>query len=565
MTEYWSGSITFTGLGSGTDFDSIIEATVNLESHRLNRMEAWSEQWTEKQALIQGINTKLLEYKTALSDLNTMGKFLTKSATSTDSSTIGVTAGADAIESTHTIVVNQLAQNDLWSGTHGWSSSSDVITTTGGTFALNYAGKDYSIDVPAGTTLQTFVNLINADAALNDGVRASLVNDGSEYHLQLRGMDLGADNAITITGSGITGLSSTDFTQTQKAQNAQMKVDGYPSEADKWIERDSNVVSDVVEGLTFTLYDETDSKGEKITVVTDSDSIIKNIENFITLTNEIRTAIAELDETSSDEEYDDEKTSFYQVRGNYGMDIVEQNLQSILADVGLGFKRFDASSNEGDPYSSLAQIGISTETDQNSIDFGMLILDYDELQKALDKDPDAVARLFSAQSDGVSYSGKLAYESSIADLTSPGLYDVQYQVSGGVLTGATINGNAAKIDPDTWTITGISGNPEQGLIVNVSDRTDGSHQGDVAIRQGKVNETLKELDRLTDTESGTLNIIIQNYQTIIDNTAKDIGDEEDRIERLQQRLVEQYARLEASLGNYENINSSLESLLAQLE
>jgi flagellar hook-associated protein 2 len=142
---------------------------------------------------------------------------------------------------------------------------------------------------------------------------------------------------------------------------------------------------------------------------------------------------------------------------------------------------------------------------------------------------------------------------------------VQYQVSGGVLTGATINGNAAKIDPDTWTITGISGNPEQGLIVNVSDRTDGSHQGDVAIRQGKVNETLKELDRLTDTESGTLNIIIQNYQTIIDNTAKDIGDEEDRIERLQQRLVEQYARLEASLGNYENINSSLESLLAQLE
>ncbi|MFV0349769.1 MAG: flagellar filament capping protein FliD [Halodesulfovibrio sp.] len=565
MTEYWSGSITFTGLGSGTDFDSIIEATVNLESHRLNRMEAWLEQWTEKQALVQDINTKLLEYQTALEDLNTMGKFLTKSATSTDSSVLGVTADADASEGTHTIVVNQLAQNDIWSGSYGWASSSDVITTTGDTFELKYGDKSYSIDVPAGTTLQTFVNLINADEELNDGVRASLVNDGSEYHLQLRGMDLGADNAITITGSSMTGLTSTDFVQTQAAQNAQLKVDGYPPEAAAWIERDSNVIDDVVEGLTLTLYDTTDSAGEKISVVTDTESIIENIESFISLTNEIRSAIAALDETDDDEEYDDEKTSFYQVRGNYGMDIVEQNLQDILASVGTGFKRYDSTNKEGDIFSSLSQIGISTETDQNSTDFGLLVLDYDELEAALDKDPDAVARLFSAESDGVSYSGNLTYQSSIANLTDPGMYDVEYEISGGVLVGATINGNAAKIDPDSWTITGLSGNPEQGLIMGVANRTDGTHTGDVAIRQGKINETLSELDRLTDIESGTLTIIDNNYQTIIDNTQDDIADEEDRIERLQQRLIEQYASLEATLGNYENINSSLESLLAQLE
>ncbi|UZP68783.1 flagellar filament capping protein FliD [Desulfovibrio mangrovi] len=565
MTEYWSGSITFTGLGSGTDFDSIIEATVNLESHRLNRMEAWVEQWTEKQALVQDINTKLLEYQTALEDLDSMGKFLTKSATSTDSSVLGVTADADAIEGTHSVVVNQLAQNDIWSGSYGWSSSSDVITTTDSTFSLTYAGTSYSIDVPAGTTLQTFVNLINADEGLNDGVRASLVNDGSEYHLQLRGMDLGADNTINVTGSTMTGLTSSDFVQTQTAQNAQLKVDGYPPDASAWIERETNVIDDVVDGLTLTLYDVTDSEGEKISVVTDTEAIIGNIEQFISLTNEIRSAIAALDETSEDEEYDDEKTSFYAVRGNYGMDIVEQNLQDILASVGLGFKRYDSTSNEGDLFSSLSQVGISTETDQNSTDFGLLVLDYDELEAALDKDPDAVARLFSAESDGVSYSGNLTYESSITDLTAPGMYDVQYEISGGVLTSATINGNAAKVDPDTWTITGLSGNAEQGLILGVANRTDGTHQGDVAIRQGKINETLEELDRLTDIESGTLTIIDNNYQTIIDNTEDDIGDEEDRIERLQQRLIEQYARLEASLGNYENINSSLSSLLGQLE
>lgn len=563
MTEYWSGSITFTGLGSGTDFDSIIEATVNVESHRLNRMTAWSEQWAEKQAIVQDINTKLSEYKTSLGNLDTIGKFLTKSATSTDSSLVGVSADADAVEGTHSVVVKQLAQNDIWSGTYGWSDTSDVVTASDASFSLSYGGTAYSVDVPAGSTLQTLVNLINADESLNDGVRASLINDGNEYHLQLRGMDLGADNAIVLSDSAMTGLAGTDFEQTQTAQNAKIKVDGYPTGADAWIERDTNVVDDVVDGLAFTLYDTTDSEGEKITVVTDTSAVIENIEEFVSLTNEIRSAISALDEVADEE--DEDNTEFYQVRGNYGMDIVEQNLQNILASVGMGFKRYDSSSKEGDLFSSLSQVGISTDTDENSVNFGLLVIDYDELEDALDEDSDAVARLFSAESDGVSYSGNLSYESSIAGLTDPGMYNVQYDITDGVLTGATINGNAAQIDPENWTITGTSGNPEQGIILGVSDRTDGTHGGDVAIRQGKINETLDELEKITDPLTGTLVIIDKSYQDIIDNTADDIAGEEARIEQLQQRLIEQYARLEASLGTYENINTTLESLVSQLE
>lgn len=565
MTEYWSGSVTFTGLGSGTDFDSIIEATVALESHRLNRYNAWLTQWQNKQTAVQGINTMLSEYTTALGDLDSVGKFLTKSATSTNANAVAVTADENATEGTHSIVINQLAQNDIWSGTYGWSSSSDVISASGGSFSLSYGGTDYEVNVPAGTTLQTLVNLINADEALNDGVRASIVNDGSSYHLQLRGMDLGADNAIVISGSDIAGLGAGDFVQTQAAQSAQIKVDGYPPGADAWIERDSNTVTDVVEGLTFSLYDTTSEDGERVTITTDSSAIIENIEKFVALTNEIRSAIAALDEDATDEEYDDEKSEFYQVRGNYGMDIVEQNLQNILASVGAGFKRYDSTINAGDIFSSLSQVGISTETDQNSTDFGLLVIDYDELEEALNKDVDAVARLFSAESDGTSYTGDLAYQSSIPGITAPGLYDVEYVVEDGVLVRATINGNEAKVDPDGWTVTGISGNAEQGIVLGVANRSDGTHGGDVAIRQGKINETLDELGRLTDPLTGTLVIIDNSYQEIIDNTEAKITDEEARVEQLQQRLIEQYARLEATLGGYENINSMLGSLIADLE
>ncbi len=564
MSEYWSGSITFTGLGSGTDFDSIIEATVSMESYRLNRMEAWGEQWTSKQEQIQELNTLLVSYKEALASMDSVDKFLVKSASST-SSAVGVTADAAALVGSHSVVVDQLAQNDIWSGSYGWSSTSDVLSASGGSFTLSYAGEDYTLDIPAGTTLQTFVNLVNANAGLNDGVRASLVNDGSSYHLQLRGMDLGADNTLEITGAtGITGMGADDFVQTQTAQNAKLKVDGYPPGADEWIERDTNVISDVVEGLTLTLNDVTGSSGAKLSVVTDEEAIIANIEEFVSLTNEIRMAIDAL-ESTDEEEYDDETTVFYNVRGNYGVDIIQQNLKNIISSVGVGFKRYDASAEEGDTYSSLAALGIATETDESSGNFGLLVIDYDELQEALDTDSDAVARLFSAESSGTSYTGDLAYSSSVEGITSAGMYDVSYEVSGGVLVGATINGNAAKVDPDTWTITGLSGNAEQGLVLTASNREDGTHGGDVAIRQGKINETIEELGEITDLESGILVIISDNYQQIIDNNKQDIADEEDRIARLQQRLVEQYARLEATLGEYENISTSLESLIADLE
>lgn len=566
MTEYWSGSITFTGLGSSTDFDSIIEATMEVESYRLNQMENWATQWESKLSIIQELNTQLSSYQTTLESMDSVSEFLVKSATSSDTSLLSVSADSDAQVGAHNIVVNQLAQNDIHTTTASYSSTDDVVTTSNATFSVEYNGELLSIDIPAGTTLENMVTRINKDADMGSNIRASLVNDGSGYYMQIRGLDQGADYTLTFTGT-MAGFTASDFNQTQTAQNAQIKVDGFPPGASDWIERDSNTISDVIEGLTINLYDSAPGETVTVTIGTDYDAVIANVEKFIEETNAIRTLMNSLDDYDSEDSSSDvgesETTTFTSVHGNYGVDIVEQTLQNALATRGVGFSAYDSSTGYGDLYATLASIGITTDADQNSETFGLLVIDYDELQDALETDPDGVASLFAADDQARCDSPDMRFESLITSMTEPGTYDVEYTVSGGKITGATINGNTAKIDGST--IIGDSGNPEVGLAVEATNLTDGTYSGTVYVQQGKINELIDILNDIADPQTGTLAIIEDSYQTIIDNNADAILKEEARLDSREQRLIEQYARLEATLGEYDNIASSLESQIDSLD
>ena len=149
MTEYWSGSITFTGLGSGTDFDSIIEAQMEVESYRLTQLEEWEEQWTSKLELIEDLSTALATYESALESMDSIGSFLSKVATSSDDSVVGVSADDEAEEGHYTVEVGQVAQNSIVTSTSSWSSEEDSVTDQDGTFAISYNGTQYEVEVDA--------------------------------------------------------------------------------------------------------------------------------------------------------------------------------------------------------------------------------------------------------------------------------------------------------------------------------------------------------------------------------------------------------------------------------
>ncbi|NDY57372.1 flagellar filament capping protein FliD [Desulfovibrio sulfodismutans] len=559
-TTSTSGAITFTGLGSGTDFASMIDKLVAVEQTRITSLETWRTSWTDKIEAFQELNTQMLSLKTALEGMDTTGEFLVKTAGSSDGNVLSATAGADAQEGTHAIEVKQIAKNKIMATTDGVATTTESINTSGASriFAYVYEGKTYSVAVPAGASLTDLKNLINIDGD-NPGVKAAIVNDGTAYHLQLRGMDTGAESTLEISDTTtLAGYGSSDFTTSQTNQDALLKVDGWPA---TYMSRATNSISDVIEGVTLNLR----SAGEAdLDIETDLDSVKENIETFVEQVNAVRTMIIDLTKvtttgSSVSTSTDSEQTQIGSLlTGNYGIQLISSRLKDATAGSAIGFDWAT------DPYTSLSSIGIMTDAQEGSVTAGLLVIDDEVLDAALEKDIDAVASLFSADYEGSTNSSDFSYASHIQGITEAGTYKVAYTVSGGVITSATINGHEAKISGNTILGQG-KGNPENGLLLEIKNLTDGSYSGTSSMKLGKTGELINNLGDLTDSDTGPLAILEDNYNDITDMIDKKIEYEENRITLMESRLRERYARLDALLGYYDNISTSLESQIADLD
>jgi flagellar hook-associated protein 2 len=554
QTVSLSGEVSFTGLGNGTDFEEIIEATISGESYRKEAYEADKEETEYIIELLEDLDTELQTLSETLED---MGSFLVMDAVCSGDGVEATITGEPATGS-HTVIVDQVAQGDVWVFTdQGYSSSDETVTTTATTLELTYAGETISIDIAAGTTLEGLVSTVNASASARDKVTASLVNDGSNYYFVLTGADTGADNAVTVADTGdLTGWDASGFTNTQTACNARLKVDGFPAGADSWIERPTNTIDDVITGMTLELTDTTGDDGLRITVGVDTDAIVEQVEAFVTAMNEIIYTMQVL--TGRVDEDDDEDS--YTV-DNYAMDLMYSQIKNTLSSGVLGFARYTAA-NGGDIYNALSQIGISTDADEGSDTFGQLLLDSDELDEALANDPEAVAKLFTTSFTGESDSDDFIVNSVIEGMTPAGEHTVEYTVENGVLVSATIDGQEAGIDGE-WSIVG-TGSKSVGLSITVTNQTDGTYSGTARVKQGKIDQLINDLAAMTSADSGTLTILIENYEERLTSLDNQIYNEEKRLDQLEISLTRKYAALDATLSEYSSLSTTIESLLESL-
>ncbi len=561
MSDYTSGAINFTGLGNGTDFNSLIDGLVEVEMTRVKRLETWKSSWDTKKDQFGTLNTQMLNLKTTLEGFDTLNEFLSKSVASADTSRLTASADSNAQESSHTIEIGQLATTDTHITASGVSSLSSSITSTDTSFTFSYAGESHTVEnISAGMTLEGFVNLINNHADTRNIIRASTIFDGSVYHLQLNGLDQGAGNQLVISSAGDIIFNASDFNQTQEAVNSQIKINGFPSAGGGWIERSSNTISDVIEGVTLNLKDAAPGSTVQLTVATDEEGIKDNVVSFINAVNTIRAQIQAITDV------DDEGEGSI-LTGNYGVDMISQNLKNITADIGLGFTYWNAETATGDKFSALSQIGITTDAEEGSNTYGLLKIDDEAFDLAMKEDPDAVARLFSAHYEGVSESTDFTFQSLIDGTTRPGIYDIDVVSDGTKIISATINGEDASISG--WEITGKSGEA-LGMSIRLDNTGAGTHSGKVTVKLGKTGQMIEELTELTKPyneytyEGGPLAVLQDNYKDIMDNIDNKIAYETKRISKMEQTLKLKYARLDALLGQYQLQQGQLESSIAQL-
>jgi flagellar hook-associated protein 2 len=562
VSQFYQPAITFTGLGSGIDSTSIINQLVEVESAQIYRFEAWKEDWTAKIAALQELENKLQDLRTTTAAMNTVAKFAAKSASVSNSTILSATAASTATAGTHQLLVNQLAQNEV-EVHQGLAAGTTVVNSSGSSkvFAFSYAGgASVSISVADGATLTDLAALINNSGA-NPGVTATVLDMGDayttdRYRLMLTGNDTGTakdiaidDGLTTLDGTGGTvDFTSAAFTETQSAQNAQLRLDGYPPSG--WIERSSNTVSDVLSGVTLNLLS-TSATAVQVTVTNDTAAMQEEILELVDSYNQTISYIRE--QTG----YDAETGVAGVLFGNYAVLMVKGALAAIATGNAPGFR------NPPDSYLNLGAIGITTDADETSPTFGQLLVDESTLSAALSADINGVVELLSDYFVGVSddATGTITYYSSLPGITQPGIYDVEATVTGGVLVSGTINGHAATVDGDT--LTGAAGFPEYGLAVRVN-LVDGTHTGTVRLKLGLNGEFSEKLDDLLSLTSGPLNILIDNYEDIVTNIDKKIEFEQRRVEAYRQRLIDQFSRLEALLAQLNDQSTYLEGQINKL-
>lgn len=600
MPEYTSGSISIGGLGNGTDFNEMIEALKKIEMMHANKLAKWRDDWQLRLDAFGTLRTELVSLSKVMADMNSPSKFLVKTANVSNPSVLKATP-MDGLTTEHfTIQVGQLASNSYASVQTGFSAKNAVINSSGGpeTFSFTYkedalSDTTQTITVPDGTTLEGLVHLINNSGA-NKKVNAALVQSGGEYILQLYSKDQGKDTDITVVSTP-SGLPPSTAWAYQAGQNSMVRVNGFPADPD-YIENDSNTII-VGDGLMLNLYS-VSTEPVTITLANDTTQIKENVVKFVESVNSVLSTIQELTKVDGNKVLKDPEyaTSQFQMQqgsvltGNYGVQLLNSKLKSLMSNIVPGFDYLvnnpDGTKKSGDTFSSLSQIGIKTDADPGSPTYGLLVFEDPKtklisFEKALEKDPEGVAELFSAYKKGYSESGDFAMQNAL-DTTKAGIYEVKYEVdASGNVTG-TINGKKAKYYPDSRTFGLIRSdedpayavpNDADGILLYLYDVSPGSsHEGNVRIKDGLLNsmKRMVDVDFLDpddgeqDTQKGILSVLESQYSKIISNIEEKIAKEDERIIKWERMTRKRFANLEATLKYYDGLMAQVESQVKQL-
>lgn len=364
----------------------------------------------------------------------------------------------------------------------------------------------------------------------------------------------------------------------QEAQDAEFYVNGW----EQRFTSSSNTFSEVIEGMEITVK----STGKTVLNTTqDSEKIKENIQEVVEALNMVKGTILQLSKVDTEKdtgEYDTDKMSSSltwqmgsALTGNYGVQLVLSEYNNIVSGSSTGFaKKQSVDDVFGDLFTALSEIGINTNTSAGSENFGLLEIDDEKLDEALEKNSAAVIELLSSSMSGTTTSADFTVASTGVSAKA-GSYNVTYDVdANGQATNVYINGVLAQNDPNfpgRWTV-GDMHNEAAGVAIQFANggMAQGSYSSKINIRQGKLNELIEFLKRETvsstveGVEQGKIPTIIASFRESIEQLQDKIDSETSRIAAWEQREKLKYSRLEQTLTEYNSKLSTISSYAQQL-
>ncbi|MDX1259319.1 flagellar filament capping protein FliD [Exiguobacterium sp. K1] len=410
--------IRLSGLASGIDTETMIKQLMQAERAPVDRLSQKKQTLTWQRDAYREMNRGLLDLRTAASDMLLSKNYTAKTATSSDSSKVSVTASPAATAGSVTIdKIGQLASaaSVTMITTAGKSSDttladSGMFTVTDGkinvqinSFSADGKAISETISLDATQKLSDLTSAINAKSSLgmsavyNDITGKLVLTKTSTGKLNPNGAD------ITIRDANANSeiVNSESLTMGQDGKNAKYTIGGQE------LEQRTNTFTQ--NGLTITL-NGTATTATTLNTKLDTQANFDSIKKFVDKYNEM---IDKMNKKVREEKYRDFQPLTDAQRKELSEDEVKKWEEKAISGVlkndsflrdGMNSFRSAISAKIDTGYSYTAdsktielnymsQIGITSTSDFR--DGGKLKLDETKLKKMLEEQPEGVYKLFT--------------------------------------------------------------------------------------------------------------------------------------------------------------------------
>ncbi|MDH3354580.1 MAG: flagellar filament capping protein FliD [Chromatiales bacterium] len=379
------------GIGSGLDISGIVSSLISAEgapaTARFDRNES---NFQAKLSALGLLKSSLSTFQGSLTTLKDITTFQQRSATSTDSALVSVSADSTASVGSYSVAISRLAQ------THKMASAQHLNTDTFGGVAgdqmtVTVGLNTLTVDLSTAMTLDQLSTAITtaAGTAGVDVTSTVITGNGGIQELSLTSNVQGYTDRVQIGGnidvagvptlsSSVLGLATINTDANGVLITADTELDSQLTVNGLTLTRSSNSITDVITGVTLDLKGITTAP-ETVEISLNTASVTTAVNGFVKNYNDLMKTITDL-------------SAYDPATGQHSVLLGDATLRTI--EFALRNELSSSISGVTGSFNSLSSIGITTERD------GSVTLNSTVLDKAIASNFDDIGLLFGS-TDGV--------------------------------------------------------------------------------------------------------------------------------------------------------------------
>lgn len=371
-----TSNVSIMGSYSGITMDTV-DQLIQAESGKLKQYTSQQTKLTNEKTAWKDINTRLDTLYKKFDALKKVEVFDSKTVSNSNEKAVTVSAGTQALEGTYNVLVNNLAtSSQLTSGTitaMNKKAATDPLNLVGSLKLTDADTNHVEVEVKSGDSLKDIVTKINDKSKeVKSGLHASIVDN----RIVLMDSNMG-ERSITVESSGtlatdlalVQNETSTSATFTS-GNAAELTINGIN------ITRNSNTITDAVEGLTFNLAAVSNNQVSTIKVAEDFEKTTAAVQEFI---DQYNSTMSFIDKQLDVGNPAAEGNTTGSLTGDSSLMRLQSQLRSLMTT---------QSNDTSQSIRALSDLGIEVDR------YGSATLDSEKLKKVLAEDSNAVQNFF---------------------------------------------------------------------------------------------------------------------------------------------------------------------------